>query len=186
VSSSARAAAALLLCTAGVLVWAWLQPDGDKSTEGVRAAGAPPAMLSALDPSPSAAPVQRARRQDVDVQSVTGDDVTHRGAAPLAPDGGALPDRQTLEALGAVVADPQDIALGGLPPPEARLRQARGAIIAFSDTVERLQEELNEAQQTGVTDTSSIERRLAAASRSLELARFAERATEAELADHPL
>ena len=85
-------------------------------------------------------------------------------------------------ALGAVLAD---TPANALPPVGQRLAQAREAIVAFSDRVERLEQQLTEAQQGG-TDTGPIERKLVAAEHQLQLARFAERANEAELEGHSL
>ncbi len=135
--------------------------------------------------SAPASNAQQTNLQNLDVERGTGDDIA-RPAAALAPDGGALPDTETLQALGAVVVEPGDVPAGSIPPVEVRLAQARGAIAGFADTVQRLEAERREAQETGVSDTSSLERRLAATSRNLELARFAERANEAELEGHPL
>jgi len=108
------------------------------------------------------------------------------GISEVDDDAGTLPSVDHLLRLGAVMAHDQDAARAGIAAPELRLSQAREAIAAFSDRIDTLEAELSDARVTNVRDTSDIQAKLAAATRQLELARFAERATEAELAGHPL
>ena len=164
----------LLLAVVGVLlIWAWLT-----ATDGVqRPAPMADAMASTSATEPdetqsAPAPATGAERSPTSVPPRAGD----------SADAGDLPSPEHLVALGAVLADTPPNAL---PPVGQRLAQAREAIVAFSDRVERLEQQLTEAQQGG-TDTGDIERKLLAAEHQLQLARFAERANEAELEGHSL